>query len=164
VEAEMEAELLGSMGPDEYIKARVESYMDWASNKAVKFKSYYLNMRALSVVGGAVVPVLVNVNIPFKNSITTVVSLIVVIMVSLESVYHYREQWKNYRSTEQFIRAEKFQYLTKEGPYKKLDAKEAFLLFVERVENAIASENAATLNIMTLASEVKDGGKAAAQP
>ncbi|MGO8789365.1 MAG: DUF4231 domain-containing protein [Terriglobia bacterium] len=160
----MEADLLGSMSSDGYIKARVETYVDWANMKAVKYKSYYLNMRALSVLGGAVVPVLVNVSIPFKNSITTVISLMVVIMVSLESVYHYREQWKNYRSTEQFIRAEKFQYLTKEGPYGKLEARDAFVLFVERVENAIASENAATLNIMTLASEVKEGGKAATHP
>ncbi len=161
----MEAALMGSMGPEEYIKARVDMYTGWYNQKAVKFKSYYLNMRALSVVGGAVVPVLVNLNIPspFKEYVTTVISLIVVIMVSLESVYHYREQWKNYRSTEQFIGAEKFQFLTKEGPYKKLEPMEAFLLLVERVENAIASENAATLNIMTLASEVKEGGKAAAQ-
>jgi hypothetical protein len=161
----MEAALTGSMGPDEYIKSRVDMYMAWYNQKAVKFKSYYLNMRALSVVGGAVVPVLVNLNLssPFKEYITTVISLIVVIMVSLESVYHYREQWKNYRSTEQFIGAEKFQYLTKEGPYKKLEAMEAFLLLVERIENAIASENAATLSIMTLASEVKEGSKAAAK-
>ena len=119
---------MDSMGPDEYIKARVDMYMGWYNQKAVKFKSYYLNMRALSVVGGAVVPVLVNLNIPtpFKNYITTVISLVVVIMVSLESVYHYREQWKNYRSAEQFIGAEKFHFLTKEGPYKKLEPKEGF--------------------------------------
>jgi len=162
----MDADLVGSMGPSEYLKARVEMYMGWYDQKAVKYKSYYLKMRALSVVGGAVVPVLVNLNIPtpFKDYITTVVSLIVVITVSLESVYHYREQWKNYRSTEQFIGAEKFQFLTKEGPYKTLEPTNAFLLLVERVETAIASENAATLNIMTLASEVKERGKAAASP
>lgn len=152
----MEAEVLGSMGPEAYLKDKVKQYQDWYDKKAVRFKAYYLNMRAATVVGGALVPVLVNLDIPFKNHLTTVISLIVVILVSLESVFHHREQWKNYRTTEQFLSSERILFLTKEGPYKLLANREAFLLFVERVEGTIASENAATLNIMTLAAEEKD--------
>lgn len=36
-----------------------------------------------------------------------------------------------------------------------MEEKEAFLSFVERVENAIASENASTLNVMTTVSKQK---------
>ena len=157
----MEGDLLGSIGPDRYIKERVEQYQGWYDKKSVKYKALYLNMRAASVVGAAVVPVLVNLDIPFKSLITTFISLVVVILVSLEGVYHYRDQWKNFRSTEQYIGTEKILFLTCEGPYRNLEAKEAFLRFVERVENAIASENAATLNIMTLAPEVKQANKPA---
>jgi hypothetical protein len=157
MEVEMETGALGSMGPDAYLQERVEQYKVWYDKKAVRFKAYYLNMRAVTVIGGALVPVLVNLDIPFKNYLTTAISLVVVILVSLESVYHYREQWKNYRTTEQFLSTERILFLTKEGPYKALETQQAFLLFVERVEGAIASENAATLNIMTLASEGKDG-------
>ncbi len=46
---------------------------------------------------------------------------------------------------------------------RKPEPKEAFLLLVERGKSAIPSENAATLSFMTLAPEVKEGGKAAAQ-
>jgi len=60
-------------------------------------------MRAFTVVAGGVVPVLVNVEASINNlvgypvtkAIITVVSLLVVVTVSLESVFHYREQWKN---------------------------------------------------------------------
>ncbi|MCJ7502007.1 MAG: DUF4231 domain-containing protein [Acidobacteriia bacterium] len=155
----MESKTLGSMGPEQYMQDRVEQFMRWYDKKARRYKDLYLYMRAITVVGGAIVPVLVNVNIPLKIYATTVISLLVVVLVSLESVFHFREQWKNYRSAEQFIRAEQFHYLTQEGPYKEMDPKDAFCLFVGRVENAIASENAATLNTMTLASETRESGK-----
>ncbi len=87
---------------------------------------------------------------------TTTVSLLVVILVSLESVLHYREQWKNYRSTEQYLGHELVYYETRAGAYRDIDGKQAFLRLVDRVESAIASENAATLNTMTLAQQVTE--------
>jgi len=39
------------------------------------------------------------------------------------------------------------------GVYRGLNPQQAFKLFVERIEEAIRSENAATLNIMTMAGE-----------
>jgi hypothetical protein len=67
----------------------------------------------------------------------------------------YREQWKNYRSTEQYLSREKVMFLAGEGPYRKVSKDEAFILFVERVEAAIESENASTLNVMTVATQPK---------
>jgi hypothetical protein len=123
-------------------------------------------MRAFSVVGGGLVPVLANVKstaaicgVPIVQTALTVISLLVVIVVSLESVYHYREQWKNYRSTEQLLGHEKYLYLSRVGRYKDLSDAIAFHLFVERVEEAIAIENAATLNVMTMASETIEATK-----
>ena len=147
------AELCGSMPPAEYLSKRVEQYVAWYDAKAVGAKASYLQNRAASVVGGALVPVLVNISLPYISYLTTALSLVVVVLVSLESVYHYREQWKNYRSTEQYLNREKFLYLAGEGPYKKMEQRDAFILFVERVEAAIESENASTLNAMTLASQ-----------
>jgi len=155
MENEVEKDIVASMTPDRYIEERVKQYQSWYDKKAVGCKSKYLRMRALSVAGGAAVPVLVNLNFQYVNIVATIISLMVVIFVSLESVFHYREQWKNYRSTEQYLGHEQIRFLTKVGIYKEFEGKDAFFLFVERVESAIANENSATLNIMTLASEGK---------
>ena len=90
---------------------------------------------------------------PVMKAVITVISLLVVVTVSLKSVFHYREQWKNYRSTEQLLGHEQFEFLAKVGVYKDSTAEGAFQLFVERIEDAISSENAATLNVMTVGSE-----------
>ena len=153
----MSDNLLGSMTPKQYINDRVKQYRDWYDKKAVKMKSMYLKTQTLAVVGSAIVPVVVNLTIPFKDYLTTIISLIVVILVSMESVLHYREQWQNYRSTEQYLGKELFCYLTQEGHYVDMEEQDAFRLFVETVEKVIEAENTATLNIMTLAPPSKEG-------
>ena len=144
-----------SMSSEEYIDERLNQFREWYDKKAVRAKKLYQTMRAITVVGGAVVPVLINLDLPYIDIATTSISLIVVVLISLESVFHFREQWKNYRATEQLLAKEYFNYVTGEGPYRELDEKEAFLSFVDRVENAIASENASTLNVMTTLSDKK---------
>lgn len=141
------------MQPDEYIETRVRQYQNWYDRKASSSKSRYLRMRGASVVGAAMVPALVNVSFTGRTAVVTVISLLVVIIVSLESVLHYREQWKNYRSTEQLLGHELVYFQTRVGPYKGMPPTAAFKHFIERVETAIASENSATLNTMTVASE-----------
>ena len=156
------------MTAEEYIKNRVEQYQKWYDGASVKCKNRYLQMRAFSVVGGGLVPVLINVSSQYKlfgtpavQLIVTIISLLVVICVSLESVFHYREQWKNYRSTEQLLGHETFLFQSRVGRYRSLTDPEAFSLFVERVEEAIAIENSSTLNVMTMANETFDATKRA---
>jgi Protein of unknown function (DUF4231) len=140
-------------GPASYITERLEQYQHWYDRKAALSKRRYLWMRGFAVVGGAVVPALVNISFSGRDALTTVLSLLVVISVSLESVLHYREQWRNYRSTEQALGHERMFFETGVGPYKGLDSDAAFKLLVERVEALIAAENAATLNTMAVAVE-----------
>jgi Protein of unknown function (DUF4231) len=157
-----------ALTPEKYINDRLKQYQSWYDRKAVLCKTRYLRMRGFSVVAGAIVPVLINMDgvltyhgFSVVKGIVTIISLMVVISVSLESVLHYREQWKNYRSTEQQLGHEHMMYLSGIGRYKGLDAKTAFLTFVERIEDLIASENAATLNVMTVAAAA-EGAKGSA--
>jgi uncharacterized protein DUF4231 len=137
-----------------YVEKRVDQYIAWYDKKAVSTKADYFRMRTAIVLGGVIVPVLANTALPGKDVAVSVLSLIVAAFVALEGVYHYREQWQNYRSTEQFLNREKTLFLTGEGSYKDANsAKDAFVHFVERCESAIETENTATLNVMTLAQQ-----------
>lgn len=136
--------------PQMYITSRLKQYQSWYDRKAVQCKSTYLRNRVTSVVLGALVPVIINFQFPYSTYVSTICSLIVVILVSLEGILHYRELWKNYRSTEQFLGRELVCFETKTGPYGMTDMNDRFTILVNRVEGAIASENSATLNTMTL--------------
>ena len=141
-----------SMKPEEYISQRVEDMRQWYDGKASESKKMYLNIRTIAVAGAVIVPVLANVTIPgigaYQTLPTTLVSLMVSLAVALDSVFHFGDQWKNYRSSEQFLKSEVFLFRTGEGVYKGMEEDPAFLLFIERCEAQIAAENAATLNVI----------------
>ncbi|KJC53497.1 hypothetical protein UB31_08595 [Bradyrhizobium sp. LTSP849] len=145
------------MTADEYIGQRVNQFADWYDKKAVSAKSAYLRLKTASVVGALIVPISANVSFAaydaYRTGVITVLSLLVSISVALDGVYHFGDQWKNYRSTEQFLSREKFLFQTGEGPYRNMSPEDAFLLFVERCEGQIASENSATLNVIISANQ-----------
>ncbi len=148
---------------DDYINKRVTQYQDWYNTKAIACKFRYFAMRTVAVVGGVVVPVLVNLTFRYHSYVSTLVSVLVAASIALESVYHFREQWKNYRSTEQFLGHEQVYFRTGTGPYEKLSGEqERYKTLIDRVEKAIASENAATLDVMTLAGPQNSAGSQAA--
>ena len=97
------------------------------------------------MVGSAAVPVLINC--PKYKEFSTFASLFVVVLISLESVFYYREQWKNYRATEQLLVKEYFSFASGKGLYNNMSDEDAFFKFFERVEEAIASENVSTLEV-----------------
>ena len=144
-----------SIPSEEFIAERVNDAIAWYDKSADKNKKLYLRTRAATVIGGALVPVLVNIKLPYLDIVTTLISLMVVLLVSLESVYHFREQWTNYRGTEQNLRHEYFLFTSKGGIYASKDKGDAYQYFVERTEELISSENASTLKTMTSLSEAK---------
>jgi hypothetical protein len=153
----------GQLTPVEYVEERFNAEIDYYSKSASRAKKRYLQMRAITVVGGALVPVLVNVHFPYVDILTTAISLVVVLFVSIETVYRYREQWTNYRTAEQNLRNEYFGFTSNSGIYSGLDEATAFTLFVNRIEQAIEAESASTLRVMTTLTELKAGAGAPAQ-
>ena len=148
------------MSAEEYIGERVDKAQDWYDGKAVHAKSRFLRIRVIAVVGAVLVPIAANaIPDPFiTRYLTTAISLIVSVTVALDSVFHFGDQWKNYRSTAEFLLREKLLFRTGEGPYKdrEMDPQSAFLLFVERCEAQIAAENSATLNVIVTAAQQPD--------
>lgn len=145
---------------EQYIKDRLDQYRDWYDSKAVTAKKRYLNSRIWSAISAVLVPIITNISLPeltlcngfiidISKTLATILSTIVALLIALEGVLHYREQWKNYRTTEQYLTAQKNIFLNKVGDYKPLSKEEAFELLVDRVEQAITEENAVTLNVLT---------------
>jgi hypothetical protein len=145
----------GALTPQEYVTERLNPEMAYYNKSATSAKKNYLRRRALTVVGGALVPVLVNVHLPYIDILTTAISLMVVLFVSLETVYRYREQWTTYRTAEHNLSNEYFVFTSRSGVYAGLDEPTAFTLFVDRIEKAIEAENSSTLRVMTTVTDSK---------
>jgi hypothetical protein len=148
------------LNSEKYLTERLDQYQSWYDSKAVKMKRYYLRGRVWSAISAVFVPIVTNISFPaivISNDLTldiskilaTILSTLVAVLIALEGVLHHREQWKNYRTTEQFLTTQKNLFLNKVGDYSGLAHDDAFKLLVNRVETAIIEENAITLNVLT---------------
>ncbi|NPD44254.1 DUF4231 domain-containing protein [Lentimicrobium sp. S6] len=143
---------------ESYIKNRLEQYQNWYDSKAVTMKKLYLSGKIISSICAVLIPIISNIplSITLKNSeydvsnvLVTILGVIVAAIIALEGVLHYREQWKNYRTTEQYLQTQKNLFKHSVGDYENLEKDHAFKLLVSRVEKAIEEENAITLNVLT---------------
>ncbi|MEY4590274.1 MAG: hypothetical protein RL497_2350 [Pseudomonadota bacterium] len=141
-----------------YIQGRVEQYYVWYDSKAVKSKASYQRGRLISAVSAVLIPVITNIELSFSicgvqvdisNLLVSVLGITVALLVALEGVYHHREQWLNSRSTAEYLKTQKVIFEHGAGDYEGLDEEKAFTQLVNRVEKAIAEENAVTLNVLT---------------
>jgi hypothetical protein len=153
------------MSADQYLVERLDQFQTWYDGKAVIAKRRFQGLRTISVVGSVIVPVVANTLPGYPDTarwLTTIISLVVSVSVALDSAFHFGDQWKNYRSTEQFLSHEKFLFNTGNGPYKEKQPGEAFEILVDRCETQIAAENSATLNVISTSAEQSQPAAAAA--
>jgi hypothetical protein len=139
--------------PYSYLRERAEAQRAWYDKEANRCKRKYMNLQRITVLVAALVPVatIFGRTYPMWWNVAVVLALTAGIVVAYESVMHYREQWKNYRSTEQFIKCEIALFRSRAGVYRRLERDgDASAVFAERIEDAIAAEGAATLNTMTV--------------
>jgi len=133
--------------PADYMQLRVASGIDWYKAAALTARAKYLIMRVIAVIGAALVPVFVNA-FPTHQLITTGISLLVVLAVSLEGVFHYKEQWRNYSATSSALEHEFYAMKTGTPPYDTVIPDLKFNLFAQRVEETINQEVSTTLNVV----------------
>lgn len=162
-----EASPYSARTPEEYLRTRVDYKTEAYRAKGWRYRWGYIGMACTSAVAAATVPVLINVNgVPLIWP--TLLSLLVTILVGLEGILHFREHWKNYDLMKSFLRQEACMFQAGAGVYRDKTPQEAFVLLVERVEEAISKERAQTIEMRTArASELEQpkprAGKASSE-
>jgi Protein of unknown function (DUF4231) len=145
----------------EYIDSRLVSgqtgYLGYYDRTARRMKRRHLQNRSAAAIGAVLIPVVSNMSWEPHIHGTTIhvatigaslIGLIVALILALEGVFHFKEQWQNFRGTEQYLLSQKYRFENGVDEYQSLSTEDAFKLFVSRVEKAILDENNVTLNIL----------------
>ena len=152
--------------PDEYLITRIDYKTEAYRAKGERYRWGYLTMACTSAISAATVPVLINLK-DVHTLFPTLLSLLVTILVGLEGILHFREHWKNYDLMKSFLREEACMFQARAGAYRDKGDGDAFILLVERVEDAISKERAQTIQMRTARAEPssqKDEGKPTYEP
>ena len=152
--------------PEEYLATRLDFKTNAYTLKGDRYRWSYLATASVAAISAAAVPVLINLK-DVPSIVPTLLSLLVTILVSVEGIFHLREHWKNYDLMKSFLRQEACLYQARAGLYRDQTDEAAFVLLVERVEEAIAKERAQTIEMRTArepAEQGREGGKPRASP
>ena len=126
------------------LRGRWLDQMQWMSNKARKVKKWHYALRLTAIIGGLLVPALVNVELgDMHKFVITVVSLLVAISTAVEEFCRYGEQWQHYRQNSEALRTEGWQFVQLVGNYANEQYpkhEDAYPKFASRVEEIIQRE------------------------
>jgi Protein of unknown function (DUF4231) len=153
---DLSIEVYLNLSPQEYVTKRVAAKIKGYSTAAKLQRRWYLLTSIAAIISSATVPVLVNLGKATNGGIdpvlvTTIISLIVTILVSVEKLFRFREHWRSYDTVAAALHYEQLLFQTKSGVYSKRGAtqKQLFPLFVKRFEGLILDEKNMRISMET---------------
>ena len=148
---EMGLKFENQIGGGEYTVKRLNDQIEWYDIRGARNKLSYVVLRAASIILAAFIPVAVVVGVPSWG--IAVIGSIVAVLVGLESLGQFHENWIRYRSTCEALKSEKHFYVARVGPYATVRNPEQLL--ATRLERLLAHERSRWL----AAREVPDDTK-----
>ncbi|MES0490203.1 MAG: DUF4231 domain-containing protein [Leptospirales bacterium] len=121
-----------------YLSDRLEHQLDWYSKKASYYKGFYHRVRFVEILCASTIPFVAALQFTHSHWVAGGLGVVIAIAAGANSLYKSQENWVLYRTTAENLIREKFMYLTKTGPYSKLDR---FHALVHRIEALISTEN-----------------------
>lgn len=125
-----------------YLNDRVEAQRKWHSTNAGVNKKWYYTLEIITLVAGALIPVVNVLNVlpdPWLRVLSSVLATIVVIAAGLNKLYGFQENWLHYRLVAEALKREREFYLHKTGAYEGNSEQQRNRLLVERVEEILSS-------------------------
>ena len=112
-----------AVGPEQPVGdptwARLEDQIAWYDGKSQAAQAWYKWARVVELVVAAAVPPLAALRAPAV--LVSVVASVVVVLVGLQHVFQWNENWIAYRSTCEELRHERYLFLAGAGPYTGAD-------------------------------------------
>ena len=139
--------LVAGLKSDDYVKQRLFMKIDRYKQLGGRHRRYFYVFSSVAIVSAALVPVLITLDT--QSWIPITLSLAVTISVSVESLFHFREHWRNYDNAEESLRRQEFLFGTRSGLYEGKNDQEAFRLLVSKVEEIVQTERQDTIQMRT---------------
>jgi len=134
---------------DDYFekKYNLNGLRNWYSQKASGNKKQYQLLSLVIIIAGAAIAVMQifapappDTHVHWSTIVTALLGGTVVIMKGIERIWDFDQTWLNYRRASELMKKEQRVFVNGVGPYLHTIDEEAFILFIDRVENIISDE------------------------
>lgn len=136
---------------------RMEDQITWYDTKSTNCQTWYKRMKVLQVLLAVGIPVVTHFPAPYSTWTASVAGALIALLEGIQHMNQYSTLWVTYRSTAEYLKHEKYLFLSGAGQYKGLTDEERLILLAERVEERVSTEHANWFNEVRRSTE-KDNG------
>jgi hypothetical protein len=132
---------------------RLEDQLSWYDRKSLWNQKWYKGLRIIQIVLATSIPPISLVDVTFTKWVLVAFGGIIAVSETIQHLYQFSTLWIEYRSTAEYLKHEKFLFLSASGPYRELSQEKALRLLAERIEEHISKEHARWVNVTKEAGE-----------
>lgn len=125
---------------------RLEDQLRWYDHKSLNAQWWYKRLKLTQLALAVFIPVASHLPPDFAKWTTALSGALIALLEGVQHMNQYSTLWVMYRSTTEFLKHEKFLFLSAAGPYKSLSNEERLLMLAERVEERVSTEHANWFN------------------
>jgi len=131
-----------------FLRSRWLDQVLWMESKAAQARNRYYTLKVITIIGSVMLPALVTLNNADDPEVrqyvywsTFILSLLVSTTASIEGLFLYGDQWRNYRRSVESLKTLGWQYFQLSGSYLSYQTHaEAFNTFAAQVEDVIQQD------------------------
>jgi len=127
---------------------RMEDQLAWYDSKSTKCQAWYKRLKILQVALAVGIPVASHMEPSVAKWLTSIAGALIAILEGIQHMNQYSTLWVTYRSTAEYLKHEKYLFLSSAGQYQGLSDDDRLMLLAERVEERVSTEHANWFNEM----------------
>src|SRR5262245_22347464 len=120
---------------------RLEDQIGWYSGTSTRYQRWYKGLKFVQVSLAILIPLFSQLPPEGARWATAVSGAMIALLEAVQHMNQYSTLWVLYRSTAEFLKHEKYLFLSAAGPYKLLNGDERLILLAERVEERVSVEH-----------------------
>lgn len=125
---------------------RLIDQLNWYDTSTVHCQRWYKGLKFLQLGLAVAIPVLSHLDPDAAKWATSIAGALIAILEGVQHMNQYSTLWVTYRSTAEYLKHEKFLFLSASGHYKELSTDERLIKLSEQVEERVSAEHANWFN------------------
>lgn len=125
---------------------RLEDQLDWYDSTSNRCQKWYKGMKFVQIALAVLIPVMGLLEPPFTQWAASIAGALIAILEGMQHLNQYSTLWVTYRATAEYLKHEKFLFLSGAGPYRGFSNDDRLVKLSEQVEERVSAEHANWFN------------------
>jgi hypothetical protein len=137
---------------------RLEDQLGFYDSKSVSCQGWYKRLKIYQVLLAVAIPIFSHLDPEVAKWTTSISGALIALLEGIQHMNQYSTLWVTYRSTAEYLKHEKYLFLSAAAVYYGIPNEDRLVLLAERVEERVSTEHANWFNEICRVTNDKKGG------